>query len=106
MNEGNSYFREWNPVIMKNNFHKMISSLAKPLFFLVLLLMLPMYGIQAQERKVNQKKIDHDRAKKQKQAEKEYHDAVKHHKKIQSKNTKAMMRDSRKQSGSLTPVKK
>ena len=61
--------------------------------------------IHAQEKKVNQKKISKDRAKKQKQAQKEYHDAVNQHKKNQSKSTKAMMRQSRKESGTLTPIK-
>jgi uncharacterized ion transporter superfamily protein YfcC len=61
---------------------------------------------QAQERKVNQKKIDKERKRKQKQAVKDYHKAVKQHQKNQSKSTKAMMHQSRKQSGTLTPVKK
>lgn len=60
----------------------------------------------AQEQKVNQKKINRDRAKKQKQAEKDYHNAVKRHKKIQSKNTKTMMKQSRKESSAKTPVKR
>jgi hypothetical protein len=60
--------------------------------------------LMAQEKKVNQKKINKERAKKQKQAEKDYRNAVKRHKKIQSKNTKSMMRQSRKESGSRTPV--
>jgi len=63
-------------------------------------------GVQAQEQKVNQKKINKERERKQKQTEKDYHNAVKHHQKAQSKNTKAMMRQSRKESGSFTPVKK
>jgi len=67
--------------------------------------MLCLTGAQAQH-KVNQKKIDKERASKQKKADKEYRNAVKHHKQIQSKNTKAMMQQSRKESGSLTPVKR
>jgi len=59
----------------------------------------------AQEKKVNQKQIDKQRRKKQKQAEKEYHDAIKQHMKNQSRNTKAMMKQSRKESGTMTPVK-
>ena len=60
----------------------------------------------AQEQKVNQKKFNKDRERKQKQAVKEYHKAVKLHQKNQAKNTKAMMRQSRKQSGTLTPIKR
>ncbi len=79
---------------------------AKYLFFILLALFFYTSGVQGQEHKVNQKKINKERERNQKKAEKEYHDAVKRHKKIQSKNTKAMMHDSRKESGSLTPVRR
>lgn len=82
----------------KNKLNRLI------LLFLLCLIWIP--EIQGQEHKVNQKKINKERAKKQKKAENEYHTAVKRHKKIQSKNTKGMMRQSRKESGSLTPVKR
>ncbi|MCX6280953.1 MAG: hypothetical protein NTU51_03255 [Bacteroidetes bacterium] len=78
-------------------FNRLISLLLLCIFWLP--------GTHAQEHKVNQKKINKERARNQKKAEKEYHNAVNHHKKIQSKNTKAMMHESRKKSGSLTPVK-
>ncbi|MEI6883621.1 MAG: hypothetical protein WCO02_03990 [Bacteroidota bacterium] len=73
---------------------------------LMLILALSISWASGQEHRVNQKKINKERARKQKKAEKEYHDAVKRHKKIQSKNTRGMMRQSRKESGSLTPVKR
>lgn len=76
---------------------------------LIILMLLFMFSVSAavgQEHRVNQKKINRERAKKQKKAEKEYYNAVKRHKKIQSKNTKGMMRQSRKESGSLTPVRR
>ena len=72
--------------------------------FLSAVFMLP--SGHAQEQKVNQKKFNKDRERKQKQAVKEYHKAVKLHQKNQAKNTKAMMRQSRKQSGTLTPIKR
>ncbi len=72
----------------------------------MLILALSISWASGQEHRVNQKKINKERARKQKKAEKEYHDAVKRHKKIQSKNTRGMMRQSRKESGSLTPVKR
>jgi cell division protein FtsL len=75
------------------------------LIYLLLAAMILVPAIHAQEKKVNQKKIDKDRARKQKQAQKDYHNAVKQHNKNQSKSTKEMMRQSRKQSGTLTPVK-
>ena len=76
------------------------------LIMLMLILALGVPGALGQEHRVNQKKINKERARKQQKAEKEYHDAVKRHKKIQSKNTRGMMRQSRKESGSLTPVKR
>ncbi|MEI8005671.1 MAG: hypothetical protein WCI48_05650 [Bacteroidota bacterium] len=76
------------------------------LIMLMLILALNIPGASGQEHRVNQKKINKERARKQQKAEKEYHDAVKRHKKIQSKNTRGMMRQSRKESGSLTPVKR
>jgi len=78
----------------------------KHLVFLLLVVIICLPGVQAQEQKVNQKKINKERERKQKQAEKDYHNAVKRHQKAQSKNTKAMMHQSRKESGSNTPVKK
>ncbi len=78
----------------------------KYLVCLLLICIISMPGVQAQEHKVNQKKINADRERKQKQAEKEYHKAVKQHQKSQSKNTRAMMRQSRKESGTNTPVKR
>jgi len=74
------------------------------IFFLLILFCLP--GGLAQEHRINQKKINKERERKQKMAEKEYRNGVKKHKKSQSKNTKAMMQRSRKESGSLTPVKR
>ena len=72
----------------------------------LLLLTINIPVIKGQEHKDNQGKINKDRERKQKKAEKDYQNAVKHHEKIQSKNTKAMMHQSRKESGSLTPVKR
>ena len=85
---------------------RMFKDRAKYLIFLLLLMIISLTAVQGQEHKVNQKKINKEREKKQKKADQEYRNAVKHHKKIQSKNTKAMMHNSRKESGSLTPVKR
>ncbi|MEI8007687.1 MAG: hypothetical protein WCI48_15885 [Bacteroidota bacterium] len=84
----------------------MQSGRLKQLVCLLLISILCLSVSYGQEHKVNQKKINKERAKKQKQAEKDYHNGVKQHQKAQSKNTKAMMRQSRKESGSNTPVKR
>ncbi len=57
-----------------------------------------------QEARVNQKKIERDRAKKNKQAKKEYDKAVKRHRNMQTKETKSRMKQSKKESKSITPV--
>jgi hypothetical protein len=59
-----------------------------------------------QEARVNQKKIERERAKKQKQARKDYDQAVKHHNKIQSKSTRASMKKTKKESKKSTPTKR
>jgi hypothetical protein len=59
-----------------------------------------------QDAKVHQKKIDREREARQKEAQKEYNKALKAHHQRQSKETKAMMRQSRKDSKKNTPVKK
>jgi hypothetical protein len=58
-----------------------------------------------QEAKVNQKKIDKERAKKEKEGQKQYEKAVKKHMDNQSKETKAMMKQAKKDSKKNTPVK-
>ncbi len=56
-----------------------------------------------QEARVNQKKIENDRAKKNKKARKDYEVAVKRHLKMQSKTTKASMKKTKKAAGKATP---
>jgi len=53
---------------------------------------------------VNQKKIDRERVKKQKAAEKQYNQAVKKHKQKQSKETRTMMKQTKKGSKKATPI--
>ena len=62
-------------------------------------------GGAPQEAKVNQKKIDRNRAKKEKESRKEYEKAVKRHNDNQSKQTKAMMKKAKKDSKKNTPLK-
>ena len=59
-----------------------------------------------QEARVNQKKIERDRAKKDKQAKKQYDKAVKRHRNMQSKETKSRMKQSKKESKSVTPIQR
>jgi uncharacterized membrane protein (DUF106 family) len=56
-----------------------------------------------QENKVNQKKIERERAKKNKKARKEYKKAVDRHVKMQSKTTKASMKRTKKEAAKITP---
>jgi Na+-transporting methylmalonyl-CoA/oxaloacetate decarboxylase gamma subunit len=57
-----------------------------------------------QEAKINQKKIDKQREKKAKEAQKEYDRAVKAHYDHQSKETKKMMKQAKKDSKKNTPL--
>ncbi len=59
----------------------------------------------AQETKVNQKKIELERSKKQKKEKKDYDQAVKRHNKMQSKSTQASMKKTKKESKKRTPSK-
>ena len=61
--------------------------------------------VNLQEAKVNQKKIDRDREKKEKEGQKQYEKAVKRHLDNQSKETKAMMKKAKKDSKKNTPLK-
>jgi hypothetical protein len=105
-------FRKFHTFVLVNcpaKFEKSSSDMRIRRLYMLIFLMLALFcfapPVRAQERKVHQKKINKERAKKQKQAEKEYHNAVNQHNKNQSKSTKAMMRQSRKESGTLTPIK-
>lgn len=59
---------------------------------------------QGQEVKVNQKKVDREHRKREKEANKEYQKALKMHKKNQSKEARAMMKRSKKDSKKNTPM--
>jgi hypothetical protein len=77
---------------------------AKAFCILILLASLSVgAGILPQEVRVNQKKIERDRAKKKKQDMKYYENAVKRHNKIQSKSTKSSMKKTKKGAKKNTP---
>lgn len=59
-----------------------------------------------QEARVSQKKIERNRAKKDKQAKKQYDKAVKRHRNMQTKETKSRMKQSKKESKSNTPIQR
>jgi hypothetical protein len=68
---------------------------------------LPMlFACTPQEARVSQKKIERDRAKKDKQARKQYDKAVKRHRSMQTKETKSRMKQSKKESKSITPIQR
>ncbi|MCX6268757.1 MAG: hypothetical protein NTW16_15630 [Bacteroidetes bacterium] len=76
------------------------------LMAILFVIMMPVLIFSApQEPRVNQKKIDRERIKKQKQFLKEYDQAVRRHNKRQSKATKESMRKTQKQSKKVTPLK-
>jgi len=64
------------------------------------------YVSSGQQAKVNQKKIERDKKKHAKEAQRDYRDALKQHHKNQSKETKAMMKQSRKNAKKNMPVRK
>ena len=82
----------------------------KRLLFLSLLflaLLLPVsYTSCFPESAVRQKKIDRDRRLKEKQARKAYELDLKRHLNSQSKETRVMMKDSRRKSKRVTPLRK
>jgi len=80
------------------------------LFFLCLLSSFhpPIYAGSAgipQEARINQRKIDKERAKKDKEGMKQYQRAVKKHMDNQSKDAKIMMKKARKDAKKNTPLK-
>ncbi len=82
----------------------------KRLRFLALLcltLLLPLsYTSCFPESAVRQKKIDRERKLKEKKARKSYEMDLKRHHKRQSKGTRTMMKDSRRKSKRVTPLRK
>ncbi|MDP1622900.1 MAG: hypothetical protein Q8M08_11250 [Bacteroidales bacterium] len=61
---------------------------------------------ESQEARVNQKKIERERSKKQKQDTKIYKKAVSRHNKMQSKSTRISMKKTKKESKNTTPIKR
>lgn len=58
-----------------------------------------------QESKVSRRKIEREKAKKERQALKDYNRALKQHQKNQTSNTKVMMKRARKDAPKTTPLK-
>jgi hypothetical protein len=71
----------------------------------VILFTIVFWAFQPQEAKVNQSKINKEHRKKDKIAKKQHEEAIKMHKKNQSKETRAMMKKSKKESKKNTPMK-
>jgi|GEM_PF-1401516 hypothetical protein len=75
-------------------------------FFTLLILFSAISTLRAQEVRINQKQIDRKRKHEVEQARKAYEADLKKHHKNQSKETRAMMRDSRRKSKhTLSPKK-
>ena len=74
------------------------------IFLIFVMVFMPLLVIPfPQEARVNQKKIEREREKKQKKAMKDYNAAVKRHNKIQSKSTRTSMKKTKKEAKSNTP---
>ncbi len=77
------------------------------ILFLLMSFVFPMSSsLFSQQVKVNQKQIDRKRRKEGIKAKKAYEADLKQHHTSQSKETRAMMRESRKKSKRITPLKK
>jgi predicted Holliday junction resolvase-like endonuclease len=74
------------------------------IFFFLLILVPVFYSLTPQESHVNQKKIERDKARKQKEAQKQYDKAVKRHQQSQSKETRTRMKETKKKSKKVTPL--
>ncbi len=55
---------------------------------------------------VNQKKIDRERAKKDKEAQRQFDQAISRHKQIQTRETRDRMKQSKKEAKKLTPIER
>ena len=62
--------------------------------------------LRGQEVRVNQRKIERERERKRKKDREAYEKAVKRHKDIQTRETKASMKRTKKAAARLTPVKR
>jgi hypothetical protein len=71
-------------------------------FLTTALMLVPAYS-SSQEAPVKHKKIERERARKQKQAVNDYEQAVRRHNKQQSKSTRASMKKLKKESKKVTP---
>ncbi len=74
--------------------------------WLVVLLPMLISFTPPQEARVNQKKIEKERAKKEKQSKKQYEKAVKRHHNMQTKETKSRMKQTKRESKSSTPLQR
>jgi hypothetical protein len=75
--------------------------------FAVILLAMP-YGLSScsQGKDVNKRRIENEKARKDKEARKKYEQAIKQHEKNQSAMTRSMMKQTKKESPKNTPLKK
>lgn len=74
-------------------------------FIVLIIILFPLLcDYTFQQSKVNQKKIEQEQQKKNKAFKKQYKQAVKRHKSMQSDETKKRMKRTKKESKKLTPV--
>lgn len=63
------------------------------------------YGFSPQKSRTNQKKIEHEQARKKRQEQKKYEAAIKRHRKMQTKETQARMKQTKRASKKATPIR-
>ena len=79
-----------------------------PLFIFAMILLAMPYGLSScsQEKDVNKRRIEKEKARKDKEARKKYEQAIMRHEKIQSAATRSMMKETKKESPKNTPLKR
>jgi len=78
------------------------------LFIFVMILLAMPYGLSScsQEKDVNRRRMEKEKAQKDKEARKKYEQAIKQHEKNQSATTRSMMKETKKESPKNTPLKR
>jgi len=78
------------------------------LLILWIILLTGLFGLSScsQQKNISQRRIEKEQARKDKEAEKKYQEAVRLHEKNQSATTRSMMKETKKESPKNTPLKR
>ncbi len=84
----------------------LFKNLAAKIWVITLITFVPFaYGFTPQKAKTNQKQIEREREKKKKQEQKKYDAGIKRHQRMQSKETRERMKQTKKESKKATPIR-